>query len=184
MKDRPKDRPFCFWYGALEPHRSYEYGSSVRAGKRTEQIDTVPEYWPDNELVRTDMLDYALEIEHFDKHLGRILQTLEEEGELENTIIVVTSDHGMPFPRCKGQEYNNSNHVPMAVMWKNGIKKPGRTVDDYISLIDIAPTLLEAVGVEQDKTGMKPITGRSFIDILKIKDRYGSWVCNDWQGTP
>ena len=75
----------------------------------------------------------------------------------------------MPFPRCKGQEYNNSNHVPMAVMWKNGIKKPGRTVDDYISLIDIAPTLLEAVGVEQDKTGMKPITGRSFIDILKIK---------------
>ena len=169
MKDRPKDRPFCFWYGALEPHRSYEYGSSVRAGKRTEQIDAVPEYWPDNELVRTDMLDYALEIEHFDKHLGRILQTLEEEGELENTIIVVTSDHGMPFPRCKGQEYNNSNHVPMAVMWKNGIKKPGRTVDDYISLIDIAPTLLEAVGVEQDKTGMKPITGRSFIDILKNK---------------
>ena len=169
MKDRPKDRPFCFWYGALEPHRSYEYGSSVRAGKRTEQIDAVPEYWPDNELVRTDMLDYALEIEHFDKHLGRILQTLEEEGELENTIIVVTSDQGMPFPRCKGQEYNNSNHVPMAVMWKNGIKKPGRTVDDYISLIDIAPTLLEAVGVEQDKTGMKPITGRSFIDILKNK---------------
>ena len=50
MKDRPKDRPFCFWYGALEPHRSYEYGSSVRAGKRTEQIDAVPEYWPDNEL--------------------------------------------------------------------------------------------------------------------------------------
>ena len=52
-------------------------------------------------------------------------------------------------------------------------QETGPTVDDYISLIDIAPTLLEAVGVEQDKTGMKPITGRSFIDILKNKkDRY------------
>lgn len=169
MRERPKDQPFCFWYGALEPHRSYEYGSSVRVGKRTEQIDKVPDYWPDNERVRTDMLDYALEIEHFDKHLGCILQILEESGELENTIIVVTSDHGMPFPRCKGQEYNNSNHVPLAVMWKKGIKNPGRTVKDYISLIDIAPTLLEVAGVALETTGMKPITGRSFMDILKNK---------------
>lgn len=72
-------------------------------------------------MVRTDMLDYALEIEHFDTHLGRILKTLEESGELDNTIVVVTSDHGMPFPRCKGQEYRNSNHIPMAVMWKTAL---------------------------------------------------------------
>ena len=169
MKARPKDRPFCFWYGSLEPHRAYEYGSSIRAGKKVSQIDSVPSYWPDNDVVRTDMLDYALEIEHFDAHLGRILKTLEESGELENTIVIVTADHGMPFPRCKGQEYNNSNHIPMAAMWKGGLVKPGRKVDDYISVIDIAPTLLEAAGVSHQKSGMKAITGRSFIDILKNK---------------
>lgn len=167
MASRPKDRPFCFWYGSLEPHREYEYASSIRAGKRTAQIDSVPDYWPDNEIVRTDMLDYALEIEHFDTHLGRILDILEKSGELDNTIVIVTSDHGMPFPRCKGQEYNNSNHIPMAVMWKGGIVKPGRTADAYISSIDVAPTLLEVAGLSQEKSGMQAITGRSFMDILK-----------------
>lgn len=167
MKARPKDRPFCFWYGSLEPHRDYEYASSIRAGKKVNQIDSVPSYWPDNEIVRTDMLDYALEIEHFDTHLGRILKTLEESGELDNTIVVVTSDHGMPFPRCKGQEYNNSNHIPMAVMWKNGLVRPGRKVEDYIGVIDIAPTLLEVAGISESKSGMQAITGRSFMDILK-----------------
>ena len=171
MLSRPKDKPFCFWYGSLEPHRGYEYASSIRAGKNVSQIDSVPSYWPDNKTVRTDMLDYALEIEHFDQHLGRILATLEKSGELENTIIVVTSDHGMPFPRCKGQEYYNSNHIPMAVMWKGGIVNPGRKVNDYISLIDIAPTLLEAAKVKEEQTGMQPITGRSFMDILKNKKK-------------
>lgn len=167
IKRRPKNKPFCFWYGALEPHRDYEYGSSLKAGKDISQIDSVPDYWPDNEVVRTDILDYALEIEHFDTHLGRILQILEEIGELDNTIVVVTSDHGMPFPRCKGQEYNNSNHVPMAVMWKNGLARPGRKVRDYISLIDIAPTFLEVSGVGPEKSGMAEMTGRSFVDILE-----------------
>ena len=62
---------------------------------------------------------------------------------IDNTIVIVTSDHGMPFPRCKGQEYEYSNHIPFAIMWKNGILEPGRKINDYISVIDIAPTLLE-----------------------------------------
>lgn len=169
MKNRPTNRPFCFWYGSLEPHRNYEYGSSLKAGRQVNEIDSVPSYWPDNDVVRTDMLDYALEVEHFDRHLGRILKTLEKAGELENTMVIVTSDHGMPFPRCKGQEYNNSNHVPMAVMWKNGITKPGRKVDDYVSLIDVAPTVLEVAGISLKKSGMQAITGRSFTDILGNK---------------
>lgn len=167
MEARPKDRPFCFWYGSLEPHRGYEYASAIRAGRKVSQIDSVPSYWPDNDIVRTDMLDYALEIEHFDTHLGRILKTLEESGELDNTLVIVTSDHGMPFPRCKGQEYNNSNHIPMAAMWKGGVIEPGRRISEYISVIDIAPTLLEATGISFKRSGMKAITGRSFMDILK-----------------
>lgn len=52
---------------------------------------------------------------------------------------------------------------------EKGIIKPGRKIDDYISVIDIAPTLLEVAGVSFDKSGMQPITGRSFVDILKNK---------------
>ena len=76
----------------------------------------MPEYWPDNDVVRTDMLDYAFEIEYFDKHLRRMLKLLEDRGELDNTLVVVTADNGMPFPRVKGQEYEHSNHLPLAIM--------------------------------------------------------------------
>ncbi len=65
----PKGKPWCFWYGAVEPHRNYEYQSGVRiGGKQLQDIDRVPGYWPDTETVRHDMLDYALEVEHVDNH--------------------------------------------------------------------------------------------------------------------
>jgi N-sulfoglucosamine sulfohydrolase len=117
LKDKNEDQPFCFWYGSNEPHRDYEYASGINYGDmNTGDIPQVPRFWPDNEKVRTDMLDYGFEIEYFDKHLGQILGLLEQANELENTIIVVTSDNGMPFPRIKGQEYEYSNHMPLAIM--------------------------------------------------------------------
>ncbi|HYG73475.1 MAG TPA: sulfatase [Planctomycetota bacterium] len=163
----PKDKPWYFWYGCYEPHRGYEFGSGIaKGGKKLGDIDSVPAFWPDNEAVRTDMLDYGFEIEHFDKHLLRMLQLLEKNGQLDNTLIVVTSDNGMPFPRVKGQEYEMSNHLPLAIMWKNGIKNPGRKVDDYVSFIDLAPTFLELAGLKWEQTGMQPSPGRSLLDIF------------------
>ena len=109
------------------------------------------------------MLDYAFEIEYFDSHLMRMLSLLEERGELDNTLIVVTSDNGMPFPRCKGAQYEFSNHMPLAVMWPEGISDPGRVISDYISFIDFAPTFLELAGVRDPvSAGMEPIQGESF----------------------
>lgn len=166
LEDRDPQKPFCFWYGAREPHRGYEYASSERFGKQTSDIDSVPSYWPDNETVRTDMLDYAVEIEHFDSQLGKILAQLDSIGELDNTIVIVTSDHGMPFPRVKGQDYYDSNHIPLAVMWGNKLKNPGRENSDLISVIDFAPTLLKAVGVNPQECGMQPIEGTDFLDIV------------------
>ncbi len=167
LNAKPKDMPFCFWYGGHEPHRSYEYGSGIKkGGKKVEDIDRVFTFWPDNEIVRTDMLDYAFEIEYFDQHLQKMLALLEERGELDNTVVIVTGDNGMPFPRIKGQAYEYSNHMPLAIMWKNGIKNPGRVVDDYISFIDFAPTILELAGVSQQGSGMQPIQGRSLTDIF------------------
>jgi N-sulfoglucosamine sulfohydrolase len=160
-------QPWFFWYGAREPHRPYEYGAAQRVlNKNVSDIDSVPAYWPDNEIVRNDMLDYALEVEYADMHLGRMIESLEKRGLLENTIIVVTSDHGMPFPRVKAQQYENSNHVPMVVMWPKGIKNPGRTVTDMVSFIDFAPTFLELGGIPFEESGMQSSPGKSLTDIL------------------
>jgi arylsulfatase A-like enzyme len=165
---RPAGEPWCFWYGSTEPHREYEYGSGVsKGGKRLEDIDRVPAYWPDNEAVRNDMLDYALEVEHFDRHLGRMLEALEAAGQLENTLVIVTADNGMPFPRGKGQEYDVSNHLPLAVRWPAGIRKPGRVIEDYVSLIDLAPSLLAVAEVSAEKAGMAPTTGHSLVSLFQ-----------------
>ena len=169
----PQGKPWCFWYGGVEPHRGYEYGSGVaKDGKKTSDVTRVPGFWPDNEVVRNDMLDYAFEVEHFDRHLGRMLETLEKRGLLDNTLIVVTSDNGMPFPHDKGQTYYDSNHLPLAVMWKRAIKTAGRKADDYVSFIDLAPTFVEVAGLAWEKTGMAPPQGRSLTDIL-FSDRSG-----------
>jgi len=163
----PEGRPWCFWYGGHEPHRGYEYGSGIaKGGKHLAQIDHVPQFWPENDTVKTDMLDYAFEIEYFDRHLVRMLKLLEAKGQLDNTLVLVTADNGMPFPRVKGQKYEMSAHLPLAVMWPKGIKSPGRVVDDYVSFIDFAPTFVELAGLEWKATGMAPTPGRSLTDIL------------------
>jgi len=168
LADRETNQPFMFWYGGFEPHRNYEYGTGAIMGEKSiNDIQSVPPYWPDNEVVRNDMLDYAYELEYFDLHLGRIFQSLKDRGELENTIIVVTSDNGMPFPRVKGHTYETANHLPLAVMWKGGIINSGRQIEDFVSFIDFAPTFLELAGISQKNSGMQKIEGKSFLDILK-----------------
>jgi N-sulfoglucosamine sulfohydrolase len=162
----PAGKPWCFWAGPVEPHRGYEYQSGVnKGGKKLSDIDQVPAYWPDDDIVRHDMLDYAFEVEHVDRHIGRMIAELEKRGQLDSTLIIVTADHGMPFPRCKGYAYHDSNHVPLAIRWGAGIKTPGRIIDDFVSFIDIAPTILDAAALNEKDSGMQPITGRSWREI-------------------
>ncbi|MGL5017234.1 MAG: sulfatase family protein [Luteolibacter sp.] len=164
----PKEAPWAFWYGCNEPHREYEFQSGAnKGGKKLAEIDRVPAYWPDHETVRHDMLDYALEIEHMDNHLGRMIAELEKRGLLENTLIIVTSDHGMPFPRVKGHAYEHSNHVPLAVRWPGGVRNPGRKIDDFVDFTDIAPTILDFAQIEEKDRGMQPITGKSWRPIFE-----------------
>jgi arylsulfatase A-like enzyme len=172
----PRGVPWCFWCGPVEPHRGYEFQSGVHKGhKRLADVNRVPAYWPDNDTVRHDMLDYAFEVEHVDRHLVRMLAELETRGLLENTLIVVTSDHGMPFPRVKGYAYHDSNHVPLAVRWPAGIKHPGRVVADFVDFTDIAPTILDVAGIAEQQSGMLPITGRSWRPIF-ASDRAGQVI--------
>jgi arylsulfatase A-like enzyme len=169
----PADKPWCFWYGSYEPHRGYEFKSGAeKGGKRLADVDRVPAYWPDVETVRHDILDYAYEVETFDRHLGHMLDELTRRGQLANTLVIVTSDHGMPFPRVKGYAYRDSNHVPLAVRWPAVVAKPGRKVDDFVNFTDLAPTILEAAGLASDRITMQPITGRSIRPLL-ASDREG-----------
>ncbi len=166
---RSDDQPFCFWYGGKEPHRAYTPGEGQRHGKTLDEVTEVPPYWPDEQLVREDMLDYAFETEWFDSHLGRIIRTLEECGELDNTLIVVTSDNGCPFPRVKGQMYDDDFRLPFAAMWPAQIRQPGRTENALCSFIDLAPTFLELAGIEIPKEW----PGKPLTDIFKTLENAG-----------
>ncbi|MBK5292237.1 MAG: sulfatase [Acidobacteriia bacterium] len=160
LQARPKDKPFCFWYGCHEPHRVYKQGIGAASGKKLADV-VVPPFLPDTAEIRSDILDYYQEIEHFDRHLGRILDQVEKAGELDNTLVVVTSDNGMSFPGSKASMYDYGWHQPLAIAWPARVKG-GRKVDDLVSFIDFAPTYLEAAGLKPSSA----ITGRSLFSIL------------------
>ena len=167
LKKRTPGTPFFYWFGSSYPHRSYKLDSGIAAGKKPSDIDRVPAYWPDNDVIRRDMLDYAIEVEAYDAQVGSLVAALEASGEATNTLVIVTSDHGMPFPRVKGHTFDDAHHIPFVASWPVGIAKPGRRVAEFISFIDLAPTFLELFGINGATQGMSPITGRSFTDLLR-----------------
>ena len=174
LDSAPKAEPWFFWFGCFEPHREYEYGSGVaKGGKQISDIKRVASYWPDTPTVRNDMLDYAFEVEHFDRHLGRMLDELKRRGQLDNTLIVVTSDNGMPFPRVKGNLYEAANHLPLLARWPQGIRASGRVVRDYVSFVDLAPTFLAVAGLDWEKAGMAATAGRSLSDLFNAEKSVG-----------
>lgn len=160
MSDKIDDTPFCFWLGAFEPHRPYKYGSGLANGGKLEDV-VVPPYLPDCEETRMDLLDYAYEISWYDNHVGKVLDYLEEIGELDNTLIMATGDNGMPFPRAKDNLYVNSCQVPFAIRWGD-MCKGGRRVTDFLSFTDIAPTIFEAAGIETEID----FSGRSLLPTI------------------
>ena len=163
LDQKTASQPFFFWYGAFEPHRAYESGSGQKAGK-TLQSAEVPAFLPNDSLCQSDILDYALEIEWFDKHLGEMIAYLEAANALEQTLIIITADNGMPFPYAKANLQEYGTHVPLAIA---GPGIPGnRVVDDLVSLIDIGPTILDFANAQP----LKAYTGRSLKTILSATE--------------
>ena len=97
-----------------------------------------------------------------------MLDLIEQRGELDNTLVIVTSDHGMPFPRAKGNAYDASNHVPLAIMWKGGnsVAGPHRSTTTSASSISRRP-FIEVAGLTWSDTGMQPTVGHSLSDIFR-----------------
>ena len=160
LRTVPADRPFCYWWGSRHPHRFYKPGVGIESGLRIDEV-VVPGFLPDAPEVRSDILDYYWHVQQFDAELAALLETLDASGRTANTLVVVTSDNGMPFPYAKTNLYDAGTRVPLAIRWP-GVVKPGRKTDELVSLTDIAPTFLEAAGIEP----LKCMTGRSLMDIL------------------
>ena len=166
------EQPFCYWFGPTNVHRKWIAGS----GKAIWGIEPdtfkgkLPPYLPDVPVVREDFADYFGEIQAFDAGLGVIMDELERLGVSDNTILVVSGDHGFPgVSRGKCNLYDLGTRVPLAIRWPSKLAKPGRTVDDFASLPDLAPTFLQAAGVRVPET----MTAKSLIPIL-LSNKSGS----------
>lgn len=169
LNDRQDQQPFCFWYGGFEPHRAYDPGIGRRNGIDPDEIE-LPPFLADAPEVREDVADYLYEIQHFDAHLGRMLDQLAERGLLENTLVIVTSDNGMPFPAAKANLYEYGIHMPLAIAWPRKWKGD-RTCARVVSLLDVTATIADVAGVE-----LTGATGTTLTTLLENSKKPTSWT--------
>jgi N-sulfoglucosamine sulfohydrolase len=168
LEDRDDTKPFCYWWGPTNTHRKWQPGS----GKALWGLDPddlagrLPAFFPDVDAVREDVADYLGECMAFDRGLGVIIDKLEQIGELDNTLIVVSGDHGIPgFPRGKCNLYDLGSEVALVARLP-GMIAPGRVVEDMVNIMDLASTFLEIGGVESPE-GM---VARSLVPVLQSTD--------------
>lgn len=164
----PTNKPFCFWFGSHEPHRPYDKDAGIRAGLNPEGV-VVPPIWPDVPAVRGDILDYYTEVEQFDRDVGELLKLVETRSQAANTLVVISGDNGWPFPRAKANLYDAGTRQPFVVRWPAKVQS-GQVFDDFISLSDLAPTFLEAAGLES----LPEMTGRSLLGLITGAEPPGS----------
>ena len=165
LMKRPPATPFCFWLGTHQSHRGFELGVGAKTGKDPSRV-VVPAFFPDHPVVRNDILDYYVEVEYFDSVVAKAISQLECTGELDNTMVIVTSDHGMPFPRAKASLYDAGTRVPLAIRWPAGITDPGRVSEAHVNLSDLAATFLQAAGLKPHPA----MTARSLMGELTVSD--------------
>lgn len=160
----PAGKPWLYWFGPTTVHRTWVRGS----GKALWGIDPdalagkLPKNLPDVPEVREDFADYLGEVQAFDAYVGVLLKRLEETGELDRTLVVVSGDHGAPgFPGGKCNLYDFGTAVTLVTAWPGG--KGGRVVNDLVSLTDLCPTFLEAGGVAPPAG----LAGRSLLPVIR-----------------
>lgn len=161
FSQRPKDKPYYLWINFSDPHHPWDSGENPPDPAKLE----VPGSLPDLPGVRSDLSRYEGEVEHMDGDFKRVLDILQTEGGLDNTLIIFTGDNGMAFPSGKGSLHDPGLNVPLLVRWPGQIKAGG---DSRVLLSgeDVAPTCLEAAGVPVPER----ISGKSFLPLLRGQD--------------
>lgn len=164
LAEQKAGTPFFYVYGPTDTHRPWVRGS----GRKLWNIDPdalkgrLPKFLPDVPEVREDFIDYLSEVQSLDLMVGAFLKELEKAGALDNTMIVLTGDNGVGgMPRGKCNLYDFGVQAPMMIRLP-GASKGGRVVDDFVSLMDLAPTFLEAAGIQPPQA----MNGRSLMPLL------------------
>jgi arylsulfatase A-like enzyme len=176
LRERPKDQPFFLWLASLDPHRPYRQAPVPRPHATTDVV--VPPFLPDTDVVRQDLADYYDEISRFDANVGLVLEELEAQRAARDTFVLVLSDNGRPFPRCKTTLYDDGIRTPFIVRFPGRVK-PNTVTRSVVSSIDIAPTVLELAGAKASPT----FQGQSFARVLtnpKAKAREYAFAEHNW----
>ncbi|WP_404310092.1 sulfatase family protein [Neorhodopirellula lusitana] len=160
VQDRPREKPFFFWFASNDAHRGWK--ESKEAPVYRPQDVVVPPYLVDAEATREDLASYAHEVSRFDHFVGLVTAELKKQGVLSQTMIVVASDNGRPFPRCKTRLYDSGIKTPWVVHYPDLIKRPSVS-KSLVSVIDLSATCLELAGVEKPAC----IQGQSFVPVMK-----------------
>lgn len=145
VEERPKDKPFFMWFAALDAHRAW--GENDFSGTHDPDKLTAPFYLMDGPETRKDLAQYYDEITRFDHYIGEVVNKLDSQGALGNTVIIIMADNGRPFPHSKTRVNDRGMKTPFLVYWPEKIKE-AKVTNSLISVIDIAPTLLSLASAE------------------------------------
>lgn len=167
--DSAGDHPFFVWYAFSDPHRGYEKGA-IENPHDPASVRVYP-FLADTPETRQDLALYYDEITRMDQNIGRAVELLEKNKQLENTLILFLSDNGQPFTRAKGTLYDAGIKTPLIAVWPGKIEA-GSEFNGLTSVIHLAPTLLDVAGVEKPET----MYGHSILSVMtegdKIEDAY------------
>ncbi|MBI1355238.1 MAG: sulfatase-like hydrolase/transferase [Acidobacteria bacterium] len=187
LDQTPAEEPFFFWVGLTEPHAPWAQDNyeklQQRYGVSLDQV-SVPGFLPDTPAIRRQRANMLYEVCYADEQLGKVLKMLEERGQLDNTLLIVTGDNGTSFPRSKASLYDWGVHVPLAIRWPSRAPA-GRTIEDFVTFGDLGVTALAAGGAPVPPE----MTGRSLVATLEsdksgLVDPTRDWVVTglEWHG--
>ncbi|MCB0668016.1 MAG: sulfatase [Saprospiraceae bacterium] len=163
LQERPKDKPIFAWFAAIDAHRDWQFDDKGT----TPALDAiqVPPFLVDCEQTRQDLAAYHHEISRWDYYVGEVIKELERQGILDNTVVIIMSDNGMPFPRAKTRVYDSGMKTPLIIKWKGKIPS-GTESNSLVSAVDIAPTIIDIAGVDMPEY----FQGRSFARLFVAPD--------------
>jgi N-sulfoglucosamine sulfohydrolase len=140
IRSRPP-QPFFLSVGFFETHREFFEPSSVRDAL----YGAPPAHLPDTPEIRADMAAFKASARSFDQGVGAVLQALDEQDLADDTLIVLTTDHGLPFPGAKASLSDRGLGVLLIMRGPGGFHG-GHVVDALVSHVDLYPTLCELAG--------------------------------------
>lgn len=183
VENRPQDKPFFFWFAAYDAHRGWDadkdWNADLYGPKHRPEDVIVPPFLADEPGTRDDLASYYNEVTRFDYFIGEVVKTLKEQDELDNTLIFILADNGRPFPRAKTRLHDSGMQTALVAHWPKGIAKREATTKSLVSVIDLAPTILDVAGVEPAKTmqgvSLKPILADASATVRRFAFSEHNW---------